>query len=317
MASSSKLCKKEFPCPSSAPAPAPAPAAEPQSPKAYTENGDPTPSNQMSTNPPAQDHPIKPIDTLSPPPEDLWLSKSSHLTRQELRRRRLHRLKQLSRVYRDHYWALMEELRVQYREYYWRYGVSPYKVDGGDKEIGEEMNNVNAEGSGETNHVSLFDNGDAGGGRGSNGVGSYHGGGGKLGLGFAEGGNKRCVFVGCKLKAMALTNFCHLHILSDPQQKLYKACNYVIKSAQAGPIMCGKPILRSMVPSMCNVHFQKAQKHATRALRKVGLNVTSSSKLAPKFHVIVAEYVSQIQARRRTAERPNVMNIVVKDERVS
>ncbi|KAF2322173.1 hypothetical protein GH714_008155 [Hevea brasiliensis] len=102
--------------------------------------------------------------------------------------------------------------------------------------------------------------------------------------------NHRCLFVGCKLKAMALTSFCHLHILSDAKQKLYKPCGYVIKSAQAGPITCGKPILKSTAPSLCTVHFQKAQKHVTRALKKAGLNVSSSSKLAPKFHVIVAEY---------------------------
>ncbi|KAB5515904.1 hypothetical protein DKX38_026552 [Salix brachista] len=30
---------------------------------------------------------------------------------------------------RDHYWALMEELKIQYREYYWKYGVSPLKED--------------------------------------------------------------------------------------------------------------------------------------------------------------------------------------------
>ncbi|KAJ6690992.1 hypothetical protein OIU74_015633 [Salix koriyanagi] len=29
----------------------------------------------------------------------------------------------------DHYWALMEELKIQYREYYWKYGVSPFKEE--------------------------------------------------------------------------------------------------------------------------------------------------------------------------------------------
>uniref|UniRef100_A0A2P2M0X1 KAT8 regulatory NSL complex subunit 2 n=1 Tax=Rhizophora mucronata TaxID=61149 RepID=A0A2P2M0X1_RHIMU len=28
---------------------------------------------------------------------------------------------------------------------------------------------------------------------------------------------------------MALTSFCHLHILSDAKQKLYKPCDYIIK----------------------------------------------------------------------------------------
>lgn len=41
--------------------------------------------------------------------------------------------------------------------------------------------------------------------------------------------NNRCAFVGCKLKTMALSSFCHLHILSDSKQKLYKPCNFFIK----------------------------------------------------------------------------------------
>lgn len=211
----------------------------------------------------------------------------------------------------------MEDLRFQYREYYWKYGISPYKEDeeresggGGEREFG---GGLCVEGCGESNN-----NG------GCVVVGGNGGGGGKLGLGFGEsvpelklGGNNRCAFVGCKLKAMALTSFCHLHILSDPQQKLYKACNYVIKSAQAGPILCGKPILRSAIPSLCNIHFQKAQKHVSRALKKSGLNVSSSSKLAPKFHVIVAEYVHQIQVKRRAAQKADGKNIVVKEESIS
>ncbi|KAK3032807.1 hypothetical protein RJ639_035413 [Escallonia herrerae] len=71
--------------------------------------------------------------------------------------------------------------------------------------------------------------------------------------------------------------------------------------AQAGPITCGKPILRATCPSLCHVHFQKAQMHITRALEKAGLNISSSSKLAPKFHVIVTEYVREIQRKRRAA----------------
>lgn len=88
----------------------------------------------------------------------------------------------------------------------------------------------------------------------------------------------------------------------------------VKSSAQAGPITCGKPILRSTIPSLCNVHFQKAQKHVTRALKKAGLNVSSSSKLAPKFHVIVTEYVRQIQAKRRAVQKENLGKPVVQEE---
>ena len=84
-------------------------------------------------------------------------------------------------------------------------------------------------------------------------------------------------------------------------------------SAQAGPITCGKPILRSTAPSLCTIHFQKAQKHMTQALRKAGLNVSSSSKLAPKFHVIVTEYVRQIQFKRKAAERRNGSKVMDKE----
>ncbi|PRQ24543.1 putative KAT8 regulatory NSL complex subunit 2 [Rosa chinensis] len=84
--------------------------------------------------------------------------------------------------------------------------------------------------------------------------------------------------------------------------------------AQARPITCGKPILRSTTPSLCTVHFQKAQKHVTRALRKAGLNVSSSSKLAPKFHVIVAEYIRQIQSTRRAARKENKSKVAIKEE---
>ncbi|GAB4825602.1 hypothetical protein Ancab_008476 [Ancistrocladus abbreviatus] len=302
MASSSKLSKKEFLSPSL-----------PQPHPSKSNNKVTNDPNDKNLNPPGQSTSTN-IPVLSPSPEDIALSMSSHLTRQEVLRRRLRHVKQLSRVYRDYYWALMEELRVQYREYYWKYGVSPFQEEvereTGEREVGT---GVKVEGSGETNNnnnnVSI----------------NLNNGGGKSGLGFGEGGleskllggQNRCAFVGCKLKAMALTSFCHLHILSDPQQKLYKACNYVIKSAQAGPIICGKPILRAAVPSLCNVHFQKGQKHVTRALKKAGLNVASSSKLAPKFHVIVAEYVRQIQAKRRAAQRPNENhndNIVSKEE---
>ena len=106
----------------------------------------------------------------------------------------------------------MEELKIQYREYYWKYGVSPFKEDNQKHEqqkqgggVGilqreNEENGANIEVIGENNtNVSDLKS------------------------------NHRCLFVGCKLKAMALTSFCHLHILSDAKQKLYKPCGYVIK----------------------------------------------------------------------------------------
>ncbi|KAJ6728473.1 hypothetical protein OIU74_006512, partial [Salix koriyanagi] len=149
---------------------------------------------------------------LSPTLKDQVLSRATHITRHELLKRRSYKLKQLSKCFRDHYWALMEELKIQYREYYWKYGVSPFKEDNQKQEqqkqgggVGvlqreNEESGANIEVIGENNtNVSDLKS------------------------------NHRCLFVGCKLKAMALTSFCHLHILSDAKQKLYKPCGYVIK----------------------------------------------------------------------------------------
>ncbi|KAK9942421.1 hypothetical protein M0R45_008088 [Rubus argutus] len=215
-----------------------------------------------------------PSTSTSPGEEDLVFSRASHLTRQELLHRRSHNLKQLTQCYKDHYWALMEDLKVQYRDYYWNFGLSPFPVK-------QDTNAVADDDDSNNNNV-----------------------------------HRHCTSVGCKLTAMALTSFCQFHILSDSKQRLYKACDYVIKSAQAGPITCGKPILRSTTPSLCTVHFQKAQKHVTRALRKAGLNVSSSSKLAPKFHVIVGEYLCQIQSRRKAARKENRSKVAIKEETV-
>ncbi|KAL4632461.1 hypothetical protein ACB092_04G052600 [Castanea dentata] len=228
-----------------------------------------------------------PIITLTPSQEHLFLTRATHLTRQELLRRRSHYLKQLCKCYRVHFWALMDQLKIQFRQYCWDYGLSPF--------LNEQQQQHTAEFDGErdTQFANLEGN--------------------EVNIS-SSSSYQRCAFVGCKLKSMPLTSFCHLHILSDSKQKLYKPCHYVIKSAQAGPITCGKPIMRSTVPSLCSIHFQKAQKNVTRALKKAGLNASTSSKLASNFHVIVAEYVRQIQAKRRTAKRANRSKVVVKEE---
>ncbi|WCJ41412.1 hypothetical protein M5689_022282 [Euphorbia peplus] len=248
-------------------------------------------------------------NSTSPPPslsqEDQFLSRATHITRHELLKRRSFNLKQLSKCYRDHYWGLMEEMKTQYREYYWKYGVSPFKEDHEQRcrELGQR------EGEGDVGDVEMEV------------IGENNNGNGNVGLnlkgGFDVRNDHRCLFVGCKLKAMALTSFCHLHILSDAKQKLYKPCGYVIKSAQAGPITCGRPILRSNAPSLCNMHFQKAQKDVTRALKKAGLTVSSSSKLGSKFHVVVAEYVRQIQAKRKAVKKASRTKGVKKEVNVS
>ncbi|KAL8051931.1 hypothetical protein ABFX02_06G179800 [Erythranthe guttata] len=139
---------------------------------------------------------------------DAALSKSEFLTRPEVINRRARRVKQLARIYRDHYWTLMEELKYKYRKYYWDYGKSPFVED----EEGERIN----PNRGEPAAAAAAEN-----------VGN-----GNLG---ANGGSCssialiRCGVHGCKAKAMALTRFCLMHILSDSKQKLYKACSFSIK----------------------------------------------------------------------------------------
>ncbi|CAN6483160.1 unnamed protein product [Victoria cruziana] len=136
-------------------------------------------------------------------------------------------------------------------------------------------------------------------------------------------GDSKCGFVGCPLKPMALCRFCHSHILLDGKQQLYKACSYVIKSGQTCPITCGKPVLRAAVPSLCALHFQKVRTHVAKSLKKAGLNMSSSNKLAPKFHVIISEYVNYIQTKRRGTYHGNQIHnkdasvnafVTVKDE---
>uniref|UniRef100_A0A7N0TT27 KAT8 regulatory NSL complex subunit 2 n=1 Tax=Kalanchoe fedtschenkoi TaxID=63787 RepID=A0A7N0TT27_KALFE len=228
---------------------------------------------------------------LPPPPQDVYLAKSTHLTRKEVLRRRLHRLRHLSKCYRAHYWSLMEDLRRRYREYCWNFGNSPFEKPRARREEEELDCQMGIEGSGE-NDDGTWDKGLLGfAGASSEG---------------ADGSFKQCAYTGCKSKAMALTSFCHLHILSDANQKLYKPCTHVIKSAQAGPIICGKPILRSSTPSVCQGHLQKTQQQISRALKKAGLNVNTSNKVAPKFHLILAEYTCQIQKKRRVAPFPKV-----------
>ncbi|KAK8663598.1 hypothetical protein V6N13_083407 [Hibiscus sabdariffa] len=201
--------------------------------------------------------------------EDLALSKSEFLSRQEVIRRRLRRVKQLSRLYKAHYWSLMEELKRKHKEYYWMYGKSPFKED--EKKDGENKDeNSNS------------------------------------GLGF----QLKCQTSDCKEKAMALTRFCHKHILKDSNQTLYRGCGYPVKSGQ----ICKKPILRSINPPHCPAHAQAAEKHLARALKRAGLNVSCPSKLAPKLHVVVAEYVRQIQTKRREAQGKCVSKIKIEEK---
>ncbi|GAU42261.1 hypothetical protein TSUD_327390 [Trifolium subterraneum] len=143
-------------------------------------------SQQQQQQPPQ----VSPM-TIDGAEEDQILSNSSVLARREVLTRRLRRVKQLSRCYRLHYWALMGEVKTKYREYCWTYGKSPFKED-------EEHPNgvvLGETGNGAENSEDFI----------------------------------RCAYSGCKSKAMALTRFCHTHILSDSKQQLYRGCTAVAK----------------------------------------------------------------------------------------
>ncbi|XP_020228698.1 INO80 complex subunit D [Cajanus cajan] len=206
--------------------------------------------------------PPRPV-TVNGGDDDAALANSRVLTREEVIRRRHRRVHQLGRCYRAHYWALMEELRSKYRDYCWTYGKNPFKEDRADS---DNNNNDNP-----------------------NGV--------------VAGGDDivRCRFSGCKSRAMALTMYCHLHILSDSKQKLYQGCRTVAKNLTTGPSFCNKPALRSVVPPACPNHYQYGEKCLARALRRAGLGNTIPTNRKLKFHVIVSEFVHQIQKKRKLA----------------
>ncbi|XP_078440873.1 uncharacterized protein LOC144710903 [Wolffia australiana] len=63
-----------------------------------------------------------------------------------------------------------------------------------------------------------------------------------------------CAFPGCTRKHMPLTPYCHPHILSDPRQKLYKPCEYIIKRGKLPPITCKSPILAAPDLHYCTAH---------------------------------------------------------------
>lgn len=129
-----------------------------------------------------------------------------------------------------------------------------------------------------------------------------------------EPDNSICAFEGCQTRPMPLTPFCFAHILSDPRQVLYKPCEFVIASTQAGPVTCRKPILSTRVPAYCNVHMQLGQMHLTRALQGEGLNISSASEVQPQLHHLIAEFVRQIQAKRRKVQSEEECTSVVKKE---
>ncbi|KAE9599614.1 hypothetical protein Lal_00021296 [Lupinus albus] len=208
--------------------------------------------------------------TIDGADEDSALSNSRVLSRREVTARRLRRVRQLARCYRGHYWALMEDLKSKYREYYWTYGKSPF--------VSENANGT---------VVSRGDvNGNA-----ENAVGDDV---------------VRCGSSGCKSKAMALTRFCHTHILSDSKQKLYRGCRFVVKNLPTGPSFCNKPVLRSAVPPACPAHRQRGEKCLLFAIKRAGYNFPNNRKPNPKLHVLISELVHQIQKKRKVAFQATV-----------
>ncbi|RRT82794.1 hypothetical protein B296_00002583, partial [Ensete ventricosum] len=179
-------------------------------------------SNRVGSLGGAEGPEARPAFTVDGADEDECLRRSDVLSREEVLRRRARRLKQLAGCHSRQYWALMEEVRVKHRDYYWEHGVSPYEEgeedgDGGGGRGREAGENGGAVEGREENRMAGV------------GVG--------LGLGFRKGEGSggrrgersRCAFAGCKSKAMPLTRFCHPHILADRKQTLYKACSYVTR----------------------------------------------------------------------------------------
>lgn len=103
----------------------------------------------------------------------------------------------------------MEDLKAQHRYYYWNYGYNIFKEDNQQnkrRKVGIDGQTVDeVEGSRDNDN--------------------NNGGGGDL----TPSGNCVACGNGCKSKAMALTNYCQLHILLDKKQKLYTSCTYVNK----------------------------------------------------------------------------------------
>jgi len=74
-------------------------------------------------------------------------------------------------------------------------------------------------------------------------------------------------------------------------------------SLPTGPSFCNKPVLKTMVPPACPTHHQFGERCLARALRRAGLGnaIPSNRKPTVKLHVLVSEFVHQIQNKRKLA----------------
>ncbi|TKY63643.1 INO80 complex subunit D [Spatholobus suberectus] len=164
----------------------------------------------------------------------------------------------------------MDELRAKYKDYYWTYGRSPFKEDENSSVVSEDNAN------GTENAAAAGDD------------------------------VVRYAFSGCKAKAMALTRFCHAHILSDSTQRLYRGCSTVAKNLPKGSCYCNKPVLRSVVPRTCPTHYQLGEKCLLRAIKRAGYNISTNQKPSPKLNVVISDFVPQIQHKRKIALKATV-----------
>ncbi|XP_021772288.1 uncharacterized protein LOC110736387 [Chenopodium quinoa] len=237
---------------------------------------------------------------MDPTDEDSLLANSRFLTRQEVLKRRVRRLRRLADCYRDHYWSLMEEVRRKHREYYWMYGKGPCREE--DDEAEERENGVGTSNA-------MNGNGVNGNGNSENG-----GSGDKLGVEYGRSFSW-CSYSGCGGKAMALTRFCILHIMSDSKQVLYKKCKYpqLRDGGRIGSLLCNKAILSATTPTLCQRHALDAKRHISQALKKGGVSAALSNKAATKFHLVINEYVQLIQSKRRFIARTNKDTIAIEN----
>ncbi|KAH0709246.1 hypothetical protein KY284_010673 [Solanum tuberosum] len=107
----------------------------------------------------------------------------------------------------------MEEVKLKHREYCWKFGMTVFQEDE------DKSNKVGTLGTGENNGNAVISN--------------------------------SCGVHGCKSKAMLLMRFCHMHILSDFKQKLYKACSFAIKRFPDTFYPCAKIALTPSKKNMC------------------------------------------------------------------
>ncbi|KAL9233529.1 hypothetical protein vseg_008513 [Gypsophila vaccaria] len=229
---------------------------------------------------------------------DSVLANSECLTRQELMKRRASRLRRLAASYRRHYWLLMEDVRRKHRDFVWKFGndFSKHHQQQQRYDAVNENGVVAAAAAADFNEDGGDNNNNNNNNNNSNGNSNNNGG--KLGFSW-------CSFPNCRSKAMAMTSYCHSHILSDSKQVLYTRCQFPHKCG-VDPILCGKPVLRSTVPAMCLNHLKMTRQNIQRSLKRNGASNTASNKLSSKFHLVITEYVRLIQNRRRARRLDNI-----------